>query len=150
MMKTTTDYYVPNDRFYDSEQHTWVQFDPATRRVIFGLDTLNLAALGDLAYISLPDDGAPVKRGEPIGALEAAKMTGDLIAPVSGTLVSVNYTILRDPSLVNNDPYNDGWLAVIDPSDWEGESGLLISGEVLPAWVAAEIERYRSKGWITA
>jgi glycine cleavage system H lipoate-binding protein len=50
--------------------------------------------------------------------------------------------------LVNQSPYVDGWIVVLKPSDWENESAQLVSGEALPAWVEAEIKRYRSQGWI--
>ena len=141
-------YHIPDDRHYDGTHHMWAKFEPETGHVIVGIDTLGLAALGELAYISLQAVGMPVKRGESIGTLEAAKMTGDLIAPVSGIVVDRNTASLRDPTLVNNSPYDKGWLVVIAPENWEEESGELIAGEALPAWVADEIERYRSQGLI--
>lgn len=127
---------------------TWARIDPATGHVIVGMDALGLAALGDLAYITLRPAGMTIRRGEPIGTLEAAKMTGDLIAPVSGVLVGGNPDVLRDPTLVNRDPYGAGWLLRLVPADWDTDSAALITGDALPAWVAAEAERYRSQGWI--
>ncbi len=139
---------IPSDRWYDGDQHLWARLDPATGRVIVGMDALGLAALGDLAYITLRAPGAAVRRGEPIGTLEAAKMTGDLIAPISGVLVGGNPDVLRDPTLVNHDPYGAGWLFQLAPDDWAGEAAALLAGDALPAWVAAETERYRTQGWI--
>ncbi len=141
-------YHIPNDRYYDREHHTWVKYKLGTDRVFVGLDTLGLAALGDLAYISLQAIGIPIKRGEAIGVLEAAKMTGELIAPLGGVLVDRNEAVLRDPYLVNSDPYNKGWIIAIEPANWENESAALISGEAIPAWIEAEIERYRAQGWL--
>ncbi len=141
-------YHIPNDRSYDKEHHMWAQLASDTGQVRVGVDTLGLAALGDLAYISFQAAGMIVKRGESIGVLEAAKMTGDLIAPISGTLVERNEAVLRDPFLVNTAPYTDGWLVVIKPDDWATESADLVSGEALPVWIEAEIERYRAQGWI--
>jgi glycine cleavage system H protein len=126
----------------------WAQFDPASGDVFVGIDTLGLASLGDLAYVTLKDVGKSVKRGESMGTLEAAKMTGDLIAPISGTIVARNDKTVSNPSLVNRSPYVDGWMMVIKPNDWENESMQLISGEGLPAWVESEIKRYKSQGWI--
>lgn len=147
-MTVTAPYHIPDDRYYDGANHIWAQLKADTGQVVVGIDALGLDALGELAYISLEAVGAPVKRGQSMGVLEAAKMTGDLIAPVSGRLVQRNEAILRDPSLVNADPYGQGWVAAIEPADWENEAAALISGEALPAWVEAEIERYRSQGWI--
>ncbi len=147
-MTTPETYHIPDDRYYDRNHHLWIQKDSTTARGVVGLDTLGLAALGDLAYISLQTVGMFVKRGESMGMLEAAKMTSDLVAPASGILVERNEAALRNPQLVNSDPYGQGWLVAIEPTDWENESTGLVSGEELPVWVAAEIERYRSEGWI--
>lgn len=141
-------YEIPSDRAYDREHHMWAKFDTASGNVFVGIDTLGLAALGDLAYVTLKEVGKNVKRGESIGTLEAAKMTGDFIAPVGGVIVARNDMTVSDPGLVNQSPYVDGWIVVIKPSDWESESVQLVSGEALPAWVEAEIKRYRSQGWI--
>ena len=148
MSNQTNSYDIPSDRAYDREHHMWVQFDPASEDVFVGIDTLGLASLGDLAYVTLKAVGMPVKRGESMGTLEAAKMTGDLIAPVSGVIVARNDGAVSNPSLVNQSPYVDGWMVVIKPSDWETESKQLVSGADLPAWVDLEIKRYREQGWI--
>ena len=148
MPNKTDSYEIPADRSYDREHHMWAQFDPASGDVFVGIDTLGLASLGDLAYVTLKDVGKSVKRGESMGMLEAAKMTGDLIAPISGTIVARNDKTVSNPSLVNESPYVNGWMMVIKPNDWENESMQLISGEGLPAWVESEIKRYRNQGWV--
>ena len=141
-------YHIPDDRYYDGAQHTWAQLDLDENRVVVGIDTLGLEALGDVAYVSLHAVGRLVARGDSIGTVEAAKMTTDLIAPVSGRLAARNERIIRDPSLVNGDCYGAGWLVAIEPSAWEAEAAQLVHGHALPTWVEAEIERYRSQGWI--
>jgi glycine cleavage system H protein len=148
MSNKTDSYEIPADRAYDREHHMWAQFNSAGGDVFIGMDMLGLAALGDLAYVTLKDVGISVKRGESMGTLEAAKMTGDLIAPISGTIAARNDETVSNPSLVNQSPYGDGWMIVIKPSDWENESTQLISGGGLPAWVESEIKRYRNQGWI--
>jgi glycine cleavage system H protein len=148
MSNQTNSYEIPSDRSYDREHHMWAQYDSASGDVFVGIDTLGLASLGDLAYVILQAVGMPVKRGESMGTLEAAKMTGDLIAPVSGTIVARNDATVSNPGLVNQSPYVDGWMVVIKPSDWENESVQLVSGDGLPAWVDSEVKRYKSQGWI--
>lgn len=148
MSNLTDSYEIPADRAYDRENHMWVQFDAASGDVFVGMDTLGLSALGDLAYVTLKDIGAQVKRGQSFGTLEAAKMTGDLVAPISGVIVARNDQIVTNPPLVNQSPYADGWMVVVKPSDWEAESNQLISGDGLPAWVQSEVQRYRDQGWI--
>ena len=139
---------IPTDRFYDAANHIWARKDSATGRIVAGLDRLGLQALGDLVYVRLQPVGSAIVRGEPMGSLEAAKMTGDLIAPVSGILIGTNDAVLRDPAIVGRDPYDTGWLVSIDPSDWMKESAELISGDAIPAWVDSEVERYRKQGWM--
>jgi glycine cleavage system H protein len=145
-MPTRDDYTFPPDLYYDRATHIWVRNDGDV--VTAGLDALSLESLGDMAYISLQAVGSRVRRGEPVGTLEAAKMVGDLIAPVSGTIASRNEEVLRDPTHVNRDPYGAGWLLQLTPSDWARESTELVHGDGLMAWVEAEMERYRSQGWI--
>ncbi len=148
MSNQTNSYEIPADRAYDREHHMWVQFDSASGDVFIGIDVLGLAALGDLAYVTLKEAGKSVKRGESLGTLEAAKMTGDLIAPVTGVIVARNNMVVSNPGLVNQSPYVDGWMVVIKPSGWEIESAQLVAGDDLPGWVDSEIKRYRTQGWI--
>ncbi len=141
-------YKIPADRYYDGENHIWAKFDDTDGCVVVGVDALNLASMGDLAYVSFKPKGTKVKVGDAVGVIEAAKMTGDIIAPVSGVIVDFNEDSLRDPIVVNNDPYGAGWLVKIDPSDWDDESKNLIAAEAVSAWADSETERFRSQGWI--
>ena len=146
-MNDNRKYPIPDDLYYDGNHHMWARLE-LSDRVVVGIDALGLESLGELAYVSLHEVGKTVKRGKSIGTLEAAKMTGDLIAPVTGLLVERNENILRDPILVNEEPYGRGWLVVIEPSEWDTEYVDLIHGEALTPWVSSEIERYKSQGWI--
>lgn len=145
-MTTATSYHIPDDRAYDGDHHLWVQLESTTGRAVVGIDAFGLDSLGELAYVSLQPVGAQVRRGESLGTLEAAKMTTVLVAPVSGTVVDRNANALSDPTVVNRDPYGQGWLVALEPTDWAGESATLLSGAALPDWVAAETERYRGRG----
>lgn len=147
-MTTDSTINIPPDRHYDAVNHMWARADDATGRIIVGIDVLGLQALGDLVYVTLKEVGTPVRRGEAFGTFEAAKMTGDIIAPVSGILIGCNVNVVHDPTLVNRDPYNKGWIASFDPADWKMESAALVSGEAIPGWVESEIERYRLQGWV--
>ena len=133
--------HVPRDRCYDAAQHLWARRDAESGRVRVGLDALGLESLGELAYVALHELGATVVRGEPIGSLEAAKMTSTIVAPVSGELVARNDAVLRDPLRVNGDPYGDGWLVEIEATRWEAEAALLIADDAIEPWVTAELER---------
>lgn len=134
---------LPLDRHYERVHHLWARMDEQSGCVRVGIDAIGLESLGELAYISLKQTGSTVARGESIGTLEAAKMTTIISAPCSGTVIRRNGTVLRNPLLVNEDPYDGGWLMKIMPSNWEAESALLVSGGEIKAWVAAEVDRLR-------
>ncbi len=137
--KIGTDLYsIPADRFYGRDNHMWASHDHLTGNVTIGMDSLGLASLGDLAYVTLQPVGTKVSRGESLGTLEAAKMTGDLTTPISGEIVERNDLTVKNPA----------WLVVIKPSDWENESAQMVSVDELPAWVDSELTRYRQQGWI--
>ncbi len=138
-------YDVPLDRHYEKTHHLWALQDAATGRVRVGIDAIGLESLGELAFVSLHDTDTRVSRGDAIGSLEAAKMTTSIAAPISGTIAARNNAVLRDPMLVNSDPYGDGWLLEIEPSRWDTEAALLVSGDAIAGWVAAETERLQAE-----
>lgn len=142
------DFPFPQDRLYERTQHMWVMREHATGDARVGIDALGLASLGDLAYIALHEIGTEVRRGQAMGTLEAAKMTGGIIAPVSGVVTARNSSALSDPYAVNQDPYGVGWLVMLRPNAWEAEAPGLVAGSAIAEWVLEEIARYREEGWI--
>jgi len=139
------DYHFPPDLHYDRTHHLWVRKDGAEATT--GLDAIALDTLGELAYITIKPAGTRVKKGEPMGALEAAKMTGDLIAPLSGVIKRINNAAVQNPGIVNNDLYSEGWMAVIEPDNWDEEATQLVSGPELQPWLQAEIKRMETQGF---
>jgi len=144
-MESVSKFDFPADLHYEPNHHFWARYDPVSGQVTVGLDQLGLQVLGELAYVALPTPGETVARGDAMGTLEAAKMTTELIAPVSGTVLSRNEDLLRDPSPVNSEPYDGGWMVVLEPSDWIGESEALIGGDAVDSWIESEIERFRQE-----
>lgn len=145
-MTDTASFAMPQDRHYDPGTHLWVRMEDVTGELLVGIDSMGLAALGDLAFLTVKEPGARLMRGEAVGSLEAAKMIGDLTAPASGVLRRCNPAVLADPGLVNRDPYGEGWIFSLEPSDWKTESALLISGPSIAGWVETEVQRYQSQG----
>ena len=135
-----------SDRFYNSN-HLWSKQDDAGI-VTVGMDELGLDSLGELAYLTLPSEGTPVEMGKAMGSMEAAKMTGELVAPVSGIVIEKNDRVLQNPLLVNEEPYGNGWLVKIEPTNWTEESAAMVSGDALSGWIDAEIERFEIQGII--
>ena len=133
-----------SDRFYNSN-HLWSKQD-AAGIVTVGMDELGLDSLGELAYLTLPSERTPVEMDKAMGSMEAAKMTGELVAPVSGIVIEQNDKVLQNPLLVNEEPYGNGWLVKIEPTNWEKESETMVSGDKLPGWAEQEIKRFETQG----
>ena len=116
---------IPDDLKYTSE-HEWIRAgggDEGTVRV--GITHYAQDALGDIVYVQLPEVGEDVEAGGAIGELESTKSVSDVYAPVSGTVVGRNDALDQTPELVNSDPYGDGWLLEIRPTDTAAVEGLM-------------------------
>ena len=104
-------YQIAEDCYYTKE-HEWAQVDENI--VTVGVTEYATNSLGEIVYVELPEEGQKVTQGEPFGVVESVKAVSDLYAPVSGTVVEVNAGLADDPSPVNDDSTNDGWLIRIE------------------------------------
>jgi glycine cleavage system H protein len=113
----------PDDLHYTPE-HEWVRsVDGGLVRI--GITAYAQDALGDVVYVTLPDVGAAVTAGDPCGEVESTKSVSDLFAPITGEVTTRNEGLDATPELVNSDPYGEGWLFEVRPSDADAVSGLL-------------------------
>ena len=112
----------PEDLRYTKE-HEWVRLNGARARV--GITDFAQDALGDVVYVDLPDVGAAVEADRPLGEVESTKSVSDVYSPVSGTIVERNPLIDDRPELVNEQPYGDGWLVVIETADPTHVDGMM-------------------------
>jgi glycine cleavage system H protein len=108
------DFEYPEQLRYTSE-HEWVQ--PVGDRLRVGITAYAQDALGDIVFVSLPDEGASVTAGSSVGEVESTKSVSDLYAPISGTVVARNEALDGTPELINTDPYGDGWMFEVEPAD---------------------------------
>jgi len=106
--------HVPDDLAYSSD-HEWVRSDGGRARV--GITDYAQDALGDVVYVQLPEVGATVQAGDAIAEVESTKSVSDIYAPVTGTVVEVNAELADAPERLNEDPYGEGWLFVIETAD---------------------------------
>lgn len=91
--------------------------------VRIGITSFAQEALGDIVFVTVPDEGASVEAGQSVGEVESTKSVSELYAPVSGTVVATNPAVQSQPELINSDPYGDGWIleiAVADPAQLDG------------------------------
>jgi glycine cleavage system H protein len=113
----------PEDLRYTAE-HEWVRTgDDGAVRV--GITAFAQAALGDVVYVSLPNVGDTVAAGDACGEVESTKSVSDLYAPLDGEVTAVNEALDATPELVNSDPYGEGWMYELRPSDADAVEGLL-------------------------
>ena len=112
----------PTDRRYTSE-HEWVLLEGDTALV--GITSFAQDQLGDVVYVELPKVGDKVEAMKPFGVIESVKTASDLFAPVTGTITEVNERVATEPQLVNDAPYQDGWLIRVKPDDPGDIDGLL-------------------------
>ena len=115
----------PDDLKYTSE-HEWVrspgEVDSSVR---IGITDYAQEALGDIVYVSLPEVGDEVESGSAVGELESTKSVSDIYAPLAGKVAARNEALDGTPELVNSDPYGEGWLLEIVPSDGSAVDDLM-------------------------
>jgi glycine cleavage system H protein len=104
----------PEDLRYTRE-HEWAR--QKGTRIVVGITDFAQDQLGDVVYVELPDIGDPVKKGESFGVVESTKAVSELFAPMSGKVVEVNDPLTDAPETINEDPYEEGWMITIEPSD---------------------------------
>ena len=105
---------VPEDLRYTSD-HEWARLEDGKLRI--GITDYAQDALGDVVFVQLPEPGASVAAGESFCEVESTKSVSDVYAPAAGTVVEVNTDVSDAPQRLNEDPYGEGWLCVIEPSD---------------------------------
>ena len=125
---------VPVDLRY-SKEHEWARLDG--NRVVVGITDFAQDELGDIVYVELPTVGTELEAAGTFGVVESVKAVSDLYVPVSGTVVDVNATLEDRPELVNESPYGEGWMIVIDMSHADDFQQLL-SAAAYQAYIEQE------------
>ena len=113
---------VPEDLRYTSD-HEWVRLEGD--RVRIGITDYAQDALGDVVFVQLPEPGSKVESGGSFSEVESTKSVSDIYAPVAGTVVEVNAELADAPQRLNEDPYGEGWICLIEPTDPSAYEGLL-------------------------
>lgn len=118
---------VPPDLRYTRE-HEWARLED-DGRVTVGVTDFAQEQLGDVVFIDLPDVDDEVEGGEPMGEVESTKSVSDVYSPIDGKVAEVNAECKENPVAMNQDPYGEGWLLTITPSDRTEFDGLLTPEE---------------------
>jgi glycine cleavage system H protein len=113
---------VPDGRRY-TKDHEWALLEDSRVRV--GITDYAQDALGDVVFVQLPEPGREVAAGSTMGEVESTKSVSDVYAPLAGRVVEVNSELTDAPQRLNEDPYGEGWLCVIEPADAAAFDALL-------------------------
>ena len=116
---------IPKDLRY-TQEHEWVKIEGNKVRV--GITDFAQHELGDIVFVELPEVGDTVTFNEPFGSVESVKTVSELYSPVSGTVVEINEALSDSPEFVNESPYENAWMIVVELSD-EAEVEALLTAE---------------------
>jgi glycine cleavage system H protein len=105
---------IPSELRYSTD-HEWAKVEDGRVRV--GITDYAQDALGDVVYVDVPEVGAKVERGESCAEVESTKSVSEIYAPISGTVAEINGDLTDNPQRLNEDPYGEGWMFVIEPTD---------------------------------
>ncbi len=131
------EYEVPEDLYYTNE-HSWAKVENGLVRV--GITDFAQDSLQEIAFVEFPDEGAEVTHMDLFGSIESVKALADLFSPVSGTVVESNGEVVNNPELVNQSPYKEGWMILIEASNLDGDLENLMSAEDYADFLREQIE----------
>ena len=106
-----------------TKEHEWITIKDGT--VIIGISDFAQEQLGDIVSIELPKAGGFFKQGQTMSIVDSVKASSDIYAPISGEIVEVNEGLIEKPEMINQSPYDLGWIAKIKPSNMEEFEGLM-------------------------
>ena len=116
---------VPSDLRYTAD-HEWARLEDGKIRM--GITDYAQEALGDVVFVQLPEPGSRLELGGTFSEVESTKSVSDIYAPVAGTVVTVNTELADSPQRLNEDPYGNGWICVIEPTAADAYDSLLDAG----------------------
>ncbi|MFN2340484.1 MAG: glycine cleavage system protein GcvH [Halanaerobium sp.] len=123
------------DDLYYSEDHEWVREEEDY--LVIGVTDFAQEELGDIVFVELPEVEEEFDKNDSFGVLESVKAVSDTFIPVSGRIIEVNEALLDNPELINDDPYDEGWLIKVDPAD-DTELDELLSAEEYAEFIEEE------------
>jgi len=133
-------YSLPDDLYYHKE-HYWARVEGST--VTIGTSDFAQKLAGQIVYVELPSVGRTVEQGKPCGSMESGKWVGRIYAPVSGKVAVSNQDLEDNPELINESPYDKGWICKITAANLEADLKNLMKGEGLIDFIKSEIERVK-------
>ena len=133
---------IPEDRYYWVEKHVWARLE-ADGMVTIGITDVAQNMAKGIVNATPKDVGRAVQKGKSAGTLESGKWVGPVTSPLTGEIAAVNETMKAKPSLINSDPYGEGWLMMVKSPDAKTNFRNLLSGNVAGRWIEETAARLR-------
>jgi glycine cleavage system H protein len=133
--------YLFPDNLYYHKEHFWARVEGNI--VVVGSNDFAQKLAGQIVYVEVPPVGKAVEQGKPCGSMESGKWVGRIYAPVSGKVESANQDLEEKPELINDSPYEKGWICKINSSNLQEELRTLLKGESLIEFIKSEIDRVK-------
>ena len=118
---------LPDDLLYDVENHIWFT-EMGDGRVKMGMTTIATAMAGELVAVTPKKVGRSVKAGRSCATVESGKWVGPAKTAAGGEVLEVNEELVNSPSIANDDPYDKGWMVILQPDDWDSVKPTLTPG----------------------
>lgn len=137
-MATVRNCNLPDDLYYNVENNVWARRE-ADGTVTVGMTAYACNLAGEVVAYTPKKPGKSIDQNKSVATVESGKWVGPVKAPVTGEIVATNDAVAAKPGTINADPYGNGWLVKMKPSDWDGESGVLVTGAAMPAAFEAKM-----------
>jgi len=118
---------IPEELYYQVDKHIWARLE-ADSVVTIGVTDVAQHLAGKVIAVSPKKVGKVYSKGQSVGTVESGKWVGPVQLPIGGELVAVNDALKKNPGLLNQDPYGEGWIVKVKPANWNEESQTLVTG----------------------
>ena len=133
---------VPEDLYY-TRDHAWVRIEG--ERIRIGITDFMQKMAGEITFIRLPRAGKVLEPDKTLFTLQSGKWSGKVLVPAAGTVVDINKELAVVPKSMNDDPYGNGWVAVMEPANMADVASLLLTGEQVVEFLKEEIRKHPEK-----
>ena len=136
---------IPEDLSYNVDNNVWARRE-ADGTVTVGLTAYACSLAGEIVAYTPKKAGKDIAKDKSCATVESGKWVGPVKTPVTGSVVAINDAVASKPGLINKDPYGEGWVMKMKPSDWDGESKSLKAGRDAVAAFEAKMDSEGFKG----
>ena len=132
-------YEMPEDLYYTTD-HAWVKVEGSKIRI--GITDFMQQLAGEITFIRVPRADKNMEAGKTLASLQSGKWAGKIAVPLAGKVVEANKALAANPKPLNEDPYGEGWIAVMEPADLTNGLKTLLHGEQAVEWLKEEIAKH--------